>query len=70
MHLQQEFFRKNESFDKELNFEAAYILVMRQKVLSKLSDNFLNLQQVQQHILDRKLGAVSQIVCPIFRLII
>ena len=59
MNLQQEFTRQKQKFDNKLNSEAANILEMRQKLFLKLSDSFHKLQKVQQHILDRKLGAVS-----------
>ena len=59
INLQQEFLHQKERFDNELNFEGAQMLLMRQKLLTKLSDTFHKLQDVQQHILDLKLGAVS-----------
>ena len=59
INSQQEFLHQKERFDNELNFEGASILVMRQKLISKLSDTFHKLQDLQQHILDLKLGAVS-----------
>ena len=59
MNMRREFLREKERFDRDLKNQAANILTMRQELLSKLSDIFLKLQKVQQHILDVKLGAVS-----------
>ena len=66
MGMRRELLREKERFDRDLKNQAANILGMRQGLISKLSDTFVKLHEVQQHILDVKLGGVSQNSIPIY----